>query len=154
LAEVLVDDQNAPKSRIVKQIKEMETQRSVAQKIWYIRGKTREGRTTLVTVEQPGGGTRDFVKQADIEREILRNNEEKFQQSHHRPFYKHPLKDHFGFKGLTQHSKRVLSGVYELEATIPVDEANLLAALYRLDGIMALSSKQMQIKIEDYKAFW
>ena len=32
------------------------------------------------------------MNKLDIEWEMLCNNEAKFQQSHHRPFYQHPLK--------------------------------------------------------------
>lgn len=84
--------QQATKSRIIKQLKR-ELQRSTARKIWYIRGKVKSGSTTLVSVEQPGGGTIDYIDKQDIEREILRSNKHKFKQSHHHPSYHNPLKN-------------------------------------------------------------
>jgi hypothetical protein len=80
--EALVEDQQAPKAQIIEQLKERELQRLIAQKIRFIRGKMRAGSTTLVSVDQPGGGTKHFVQKEDIEREILLNNHATFQQSH------------------------------------------------------------------------
>jgi hypothetical protein len=91
LAIAVAAQNNLKQTTVIKQLIEREQQQSVARKIRYARGRIRNGSTTTVTVEDSHGGLTKYYKKQDIEREILRNNEEKFRQSHHRPFYKNPL---------------------------------------------------------------
>ncbi len=67
----------------------------------------KSGSTTMVTVNE-NGITRDLTKKHEIEQAIMLNNMEKYQQSFHTPFMTSPLKEEFGFKGLTTAAQAVL----------------------------------------------
>ncbi len=66
-----------------------------------------------VTVHSDDGTSKDLTEKEEIEKAIMKNNEEKYQQSFHTPFLQHPLRDEFEFKGLTPAAKAVLGGVYK-----------------------------------------
>jgi len=117
-----------PKKNLL-QLGERETQQSVARKIRYLRGKGSLGSTSLVTEENSNGSITEHTSKASIERAILQNNLSKFKQSHHRPFYKHPLVRDFQFKGTTMAASAVLAGSYDPPQDIPLAERALLQAL-------------------------
>lgn len=147
-------DSKLKESRLIKEYKERELQLSIARKVRYIRGKVRSGSTTLVQLSNWEGGTIDYVQKQDIEREILQSNEDKFKQSHHRPFFHSPFKNLFGWKGTTYASKLVLSRAYEPDNDILAREVALLLALQQPNNIHLLSNNEMVIYVQEYKSFW
>ncbi len=72
----------------------------------------------MVTVQLADGTHKDLTGKLEIEKAIMENNEEKYQQSFHTPFLQDPLRGDFGFKGLTFCSQAVLGGVYSPRADI------------------------------------
>jgi hypothetical protein len=91
LAERLAESHNVKKGNMIKQLKERELQRQTARRIRYLRGKLKTGSTTMFTVDTAQGQTEDITTKRGIEDAIIRNNEEKFKQSHHNEFYQPPL---------------------------------------------------------------
>jgi hypothetical protein len=92
LAQALAEENNNDKATTLLQLRVREQQQTVARKIRYLQGKLTRSSTTLVTVESPDGGLHDLhdlSKPQEIEKAIMKNNEKKFQQSHHRPMYNH-----------------------------------------------------------------
>jgi hypothetical protein len=55
----------------------------------------------MVTTTDSSGTKIDITNKKEMELAILESNKTKFTQSSHTPFYLPPLKDDFGFKGLT-----------------------------------------------------
>ncbi len=127
LVEALAVQGDIKKEKILKALREREQQRSTARKIRFLQGKLRMGSTTMVTVIGPNGEKVDITDQQEIERAILDSNKQKFCQSAHTPFYLHPLKDEFGFKGLTSAAQATLAGVYDSNHEIDSRILDLIA---------------------------
>jgi len=64
----------------------------------------------MVTVNDENGRLVDITDKEKMEKAIMKNNKSKFKQAHHRPFYKFPLINEFGNKGLTIASTAALAG--------------------------------------------
>jgi hypothetical protein len=62
LAEALADEHKIPAATALRQFQERETQRSIARKLRYLRGKMRSGSTMMVTVESDTGTLHDITK--------------------------------------------------------------------------------------------
>jgi hypothetical protein len=153
LAQALAEENNNDKATTLLQLRVREQQRTVARKIHYLQGQLTRSSTTLVTVESPDGGLHDISKPREKEKAIMKNNEKKFQQSHHRPMYKPPLKYDLGFKGTSSSAAAVLAREYDLSET-PQNKASLLAALQMPNAVRMLGPIQMPLSIEDYRSFW
>jgi len=119
LALALAEKGNLTQSKMLADLRRREAQRTTARKLKYLRGKLRTGSTTIVTVTNDDGKTREITDKAEMERAILHSNNKKFSQSTHTPFYQSPLREAFGFKGLSTASQAVLAGVYD-----PPDKLN------------------------------
>jgi ABC-type branched-subunit amino acid transport system substrate-binding protein len=78
LAKALATQGNRDKEKIIKALQEREQQRSTARKIRNLRGKTRMGSTTMVTVTDPNGEKMDIMNQKDMEKAIFESNKKKF----------------------------------------------------------------------------
>jgi hypothetical protein len=72
LAEALAQQNDGQKQKILVQLCQRETQRLVARKIRYLRGKMTSGSTTFVTVENANGSVSEFTKRGEIEAAILK----------------------------------------------------------------------------------
>jgi hypothetical protein len=82
------------------------------------------------------------------------SNVNKFKQSHHRPFYKKPLNQDFGYKGITMAAAATLAGAYEPHVDIPEYERLLLTALQKPQGIFEFGPIPETILLNSYRAFW
>jgi len=67
----------------------------------------------MVTTVDSMGNEVDLTDQYEIEKAILENNKKKFTQSTHTPFYLPPLRDEFGFNGLTSAAQTTSAVIYE-----------------------------------------
>jgi hypothetical protein len=83
-----------------------------------------------------------------MEKAIMKKNKSKFKQAHHRPFYKFPLINEFGNKGLMMASAAALAGVYDPNWEIPPYEKELIEFLYRPSAVAALGPQAMDISVE------
>jgi len=113
LAEALAAQGNVEKEKTLKALREREQQRTLARKIKYLQGKIRTSITSMVSITDVDGNRQDITEKSAIEKAILDSNRRKFNQSSHTPFYQSPLKDEFGFKGLTAAPQAPLAGVYK-----------------------------------------
>jgi hypothetical protein len=75
---------------VICQLQLREKQRSCARKIHFLQLKMRAGGTTLVTIQDAEGNTIDLTEKLDIEKAIVKNNKEKFEQALHTPFLQPP----------------------------------------------------------------
>jgi hypothetical protein len=113
LAEAIASAGNLSQESALKALQEREKQRDTARKLSYLRGKLKADSTTMVSTVDEAGNRVEITNQQDMERAILNNNHQKFLQSSHTPFYTSPLKEEFGFKGLTSPSQAALAGIYD-----------------------------------------
>ncbi len=153
-AEAIAAQRNQKKATVLRCIREREKQRNTARKIRYLRGKVNSGSTTMVTVQDEAGNRFDLTSKEHIEQAIMKNNEEKYRQSSHTPFYQFPLVNEFGFKGLTSAAQAVLSGVYESNHPIEDCAQALLEELEMPEKVRELGPQNMKITKEDYRGFW
>jgi hypothetical protein len=84
----------------------------------------------------------------------MKNNEEKYKQSHHMPFFQFPLMKDFEFKGLTMSAQAVLAGVYESNHEIDPYVKELLPHLQMPENVRESGQQSMTITIEGYKKYW
>jgi hypothetical protein len=128
-------------------IRHREKQHNSARKIRFLRGKMKSGSTTMVTVNE-NGIQRDLTKKHEIEQAIMLNNMEKYKQSFHTPFMTSPLKEEFGFKGLTTAAQAVLGGVYEPSTSIDKHTKEFIEELEMPQAVRVLGPQKMEIEVE------
>jgi hypothetical protein len=154
LAEALAEQGNTKKEKMIQAIRHREKQRDTARKIKYLRGKINTGSTTMVTIQTDKGRKRDLTEKKDIEEAIMKNNQDKYQQSFHTPFMCQPLRDEFEFKGLTKAAQAVLRGVYEPTQQIDEFTKAVLQELYMPTEVRSLGPQSMTVSLDTYHAFW
>ncbi len=81
----------------------------------------------MVTTLDSSGNRIDITNKKEIELAILESNKAKFLQASHTPFYLPPLKDEFGFKGLTTAAQATLAGLYDSNLDIDEKILNVIA---------------------------
>jgi hypothetical protein len=108
----------------------------------------------MVTTVDANGNRLDITNTQDMERAILQNNNEKFHQSSHTPFYSSPLKEEFGFKRLTSSAQAVLAGVYESNCDIDSCILDVIAQWQLPEKSKALGPLSMALSVESYVSYW
>lgn len=153
LAEALAAQGDTKKEKILKALREREQQRSTARKIRSLQGKLRMGSITMVTITDSNGEKVDITDQQEIERVILDSNKQKFSQSAKTPFYLSPLKDEFGFKGLTYAAQATLAGVYDSNHEIDSRILDLIAQWQIPQAVRDLGPLKMELSLDSYIKF-
>ena len=107
----------------------------------------------MVSTTDKEGNKRDITDQLELEKAILENNKQKFSQSSHTPFCQPPLKDEFGFKGLTSTAQAALAGLYESDS---LDERMLeVIAQWQIpQAVLDLGPLKMELSLDTYTSFW
>jgi len=154
LAEALAQKGATTQEKMLKALREREKQRQTARKIRYLQGKLRSGSTTMVSTTDSEGNKVDITDQEGIEKAILKCNEAKFRQSTHTPFYKNPLKDDFGFKGLTSQAQAALAGLYEPSQELDPKILDVIAQWQIPQSVRDLGPLKMELSLESYVSFW
>jgi hypothetical protein len=108
----------------------------------------------MVTTTDQEGNMIEITNQQDMEEAILSNNQKKFLQSTHTPFYLPPMKDDFGFKGLTTASQAVLAGVYDSNHDLDQRILDVIAQWQMPDEVKQLGPLKMAISVESYVKYW
>lgn len=72
----------------------------------------------MVSIEISPGIVEDITGKLAMEQAIMMNNEEKYKQLNHMPFFQFPLLRDFGFKELTTSVQAALASVYESNQAI------------------------------------
>jgi hypothetical protein len=154
LATALAEKGETDKEKVIQAIRQREQQRRTAKKIEYLQGKLRSGSTTMVTTLDSSGNLIDITNKKEIELAILESNKAKFLQSSHTPFYLPPLKDEFGFKGLTTAAQATLAGLYESNLNIDEMILNVIAQWQMTQAVSDLGPIKMDLTIDQYTSFW
>jgi hypothetical protein len=108
----------------------------------------------MVTIQNPDGSRKDVTNRLEIEQAILRNNYDKFSQSFHTLFYCSPLKEAFGFQGLSTAAQAVLAGVYDTDLLLDQFIWDVLAQWEKPEAIRQLEPIRMDLSLEQYRSFW
>jgi len=107
----------------------------------------------MVTIESPEGGCKDITDKSEIEEAIMKNNEAKFRQSHHRPFFHDPLNEISAFKG--SHLKHQGSWRVYMNVMKQLQKPKqLLEALAMPSSIRTSGTQSMDISLDSYRSFW
>jgi len=154
LATALADQGNTEKEKILKALREREQQRSTARKIRFLQGKLRTGSTTMVTTVDASGNRVEITDKEEMEKAILASNRLKFSQSSNTPFYLPPLKEEFGFKGLTAAAQATLAGNYTPSEDIDERILEVIAQWQMPEAVRALGPLKMEMSLESYRNFW
>jgi len=129
LAEAIASFGNVTQEKALKALRDREAQRHKARKIRYLRGKIHTGSTIMVTTVDDEG-------------------------SRFAPFYLSPLKEEFGFKGLTSVSQAVLAGLYESNHDIDQRTLDVIAQWQMPDAVKALGHLKMEMSVNSYVRYW
>jgi hypothetical protein len=154
LAEALAEQGNSDKEKMLKALRSREQQRATARKIKFLRGKIRTNSTTLVTVTDADGTKINITQREAIEKAILDNNHKKFRQSASTPFYMFPLKEEFGFKGLTPAAQVTLAGLYDSNHDLDSRILDVITQWQKPQAVRELEPVPMDISLNSYVAFW
>jgi hypothetical protein len=107
----------------------------------------------MVTTQDKDGKPVYLTKQQDIELAILKNNKMKFLQSSQTPFYCSPLKEEFGFKGLTMVAQATLAGVYESNHSLDERTIQVIKQWQIPEEVRKLGPQQLSLTLHDYRRF-
>jgi hypothetical protein len=154
LAMALAEQGNVCKEKMLQALREREKQRETARKERFIQGKIRTGSTTMVTVTDSEGQQKDIMDQKEIEKAFLDANQHKFTQSAHTPFYSTPLKEEFGFKGLTSATQATLAGLYESNHDNDSRILDLIAQWQMPPAVRELGPLKMELHLDSYISYW
>ncbi len=108
----------------------------------------------MVTIVDPEGKRTEIMDQKEMEQAILASNHQKFRQSSGTPFYLLPLKQEFGFKGLTAAAQATLAGIYESNFDIDSQILDVIAQWQMPERVKELGPLKMDMTLESYTAFW
>jgi hypothetical protein len=150
LAEAIAQEGSRSKEKILKDIRHRENQRSKLRKIRYLRGKINMGSKTIVTNQIDNGSFKDLKGKHKIKEAIFANNQAKYQQSFHTPFLQSPLREEFGFKGLTTASQAVLGGVYETDSHIDQFMKAFIEELILPQAVRDLGPQLLQLSLASF----
>jgi hypothetical protein len=89
-----------------------------------------------------------------MEQAILENNNNKFKQSTHTPFFLSPLNDEFGLKGLTSAAQATLAGLYESNHDIDTHILDVIAEWQMPQAVHELGPLKMELNLKEYIDFW
>jgi len=148
LAAALAEKGNREQSKILEDLRRREAQRVTAKKLRYLRGKLRMGSTTVVTITNANGEKVELTDKRDIEAAILASNQSKFSQSFHTLFYQSPLRESFGFKGLSTSAQSVLAGVYDPPDELSSYIVDMFFQWENPEGIRSLEPINMSLSVE------
>jgi len=154
LALAIAEKGDIDKEKVLKALRQREQQRKTAKKIKYLQGKLRTGSTTMVTTLDSSGNRIDITNKKEIWRAILASNNAKFLQSSHTPFYLPPLKDEFGFKGLTNSAQAALAGLYESNFDIQEQVLDVITQWQMPQAVRDLGPINMDLSFDQYTSFW
>lgn len=112
------------------------------------------GSTTMVTIQTEQVTNIDLTGKQDIEEAIMANNQAKYQQAFHTPFMISPLREKFGFRGLTTAAQAVLGRVYEPNEQVDVYTRELLKEMQMPQALRDLGPQPMEISVDSYREFW
>jgi hypothetical protein len=154
LAKAITSSGNVTQEKAFKALRDREAQRHKERKIRYLRGKIHTGSTRMVTTVDDEGKRIVITNQQHMEKAILDSNHKKFLKSAHTSFYLSPLKEEFGFKGLTSASQAVLAGLYELNHDIDQRTLDVIAQWQMPDAVKALGHLKMEMSVNSYVRCW
>jgi hypothetical protein len=152
LEEAIAEMGNTTKEKVLKVLHHRE-KRASARKIRILRCKLSSGSTTMVMIQSSDGSCKDLTGKNEIETAIMENNQQKYQQSFHTPFFQSPLREEFGFKG-SMACQAVLGGVYEPSKDIDASTQALIEELHMPQAVRDLGPHAMTIPLESYRNFW
>jgi hypothetical protein len=89
----------------------------------------------------------------EIDEAIIANNQVKYQQFH-TPFMQSPLREEYGFKGITTAAQTVLGGVYQSPQHLDPYVKALLEEFAIPQAVQDLGPLQMTLPLETYQDFW
>jgi hypothetical protein len=154
LAEAIVVKGDLAREKVLRDLRQREQQRATARKLRFIQGKMKSESITMVTVVGEDGNRADITDRKEMEKAILDNNKAKFSQSFHTPFYRSPLKEAFGFQGLTNSAQAVLAGIYETDEPLDAHIMEVLQQWEKPDEVRQLGPMTMNLMLDQYRAFW
>jgi hypothetical protein len=154
LVEAITASGNTSKEKAPKALRDREAQRNKARKIRYLRCKIYSGSTTMVTTHDAQGNKVELTNQKEMEEAILESNHKKFLQSAHTPFYQSPLKEEFGFKGLTTASQAVLAGIYDSNHDIDQRILDVITQWQMPVEVKELGHLKMEMSVDSYVRYW
>jgi hypothetical protein len=147
LAEAIAVSGNSSQEKTLAALREREKQRNTARKLRYLWGKIQYGSITMVTTLDAEGNMMEITNQKEIEQAILDNTSRT-------SFYQFPLKEEFGFKGLTLASQAVLAGVYDSNHDLDQRILDVIAQWQMPEEVQALGPLKMNMSIDSYVGFW
>jgi hypothetical protein len=114
LAEAQATAGNKKKAQILKEMIQVEKQRSVFRRISLIAGEKQNLGTTFVEVKDQKGKIEQITDRHQMEAAIINENRKKYHQTENScPFHSEPLKSHFGNYGEGPQSEAVAKGTYK-----------------------------------------
>jgi hypothetical protein len=142
------------KAKVVLTLKPQEAQRQTARRIKYLRGKMSMGSTTVISVQNREGTWNDVMEKGEMELEIMKANEFKFQQSFQSPFYTPPLVSDFGYLGTGRAAESVLDGTYHIPPGTDPYAAQLISHLTRPPAIDEKGQHPTSLPLETDRKYW
>ena len=135
LAIALAKKEKTTKSKMMKQLIQVEEQRATFKKIAYVNKKIKNLSTSYVTVKDEEGNRKQITDPLEIEKAICAENRKKYHQSEATcPFLQEPLATHFGPFGDGPKTQEVLDGTYTAPSELDAPTLDFLQACAQMDN--------------------
>jgi hypothetical protein len=154
LADAIAKDSTIRHASVLKTLKMREFTRRMHRRITWTFDDQRKGAIMIVEAPDEHGNMVEYSAREDIERACLQENEQRFRQANDTPFMRSPLVDEFGYLGIGENSRAVLTGEY-----IPPPNIDKYAAMLLQHLKQSTASKQpprflSMISTEQYIQGW
>jgi exonuclease III len=155
LAEAQAEAGNKKKAQILKDMIQVEKQRSVFRRISLIAGEKQNLGTTFVEVKDSNGNIEQITDQHQMEVAIINENRKKYHQTENScPFHSEPLKSHFGNYGEGPQSEAVAKGSYDPPASLDEYTTAYIKACAQDNKIKQAGDAQFIRTQQEYEKSW
>ena len=155
LAGAVAAQGNTKKATILERLKRDEAQRRTFRKLKYLRGRLRGGGVAFLQTTGADGSIQDVTDKREMERLLLRANENKFRQCEQTPMMQQPLLAEFGRLGVDMPAARqVMEGTYDAPPGTHPAAQYVLQNLAMSDIARDADDTNQSISVDQWMKFW
>ena len=114
------------------------------------------GRSNVVTrVERiENGVVREYTEQADVERVVREETQERFSAAESSPFCHRPLRDQLGYVSNTDTAAQILNGEYSPGPDVSDSTALLIEEIGRIGGLVQRDAIRLTCTTKEFQDYW
>ena len=155
LYEKIAEEEGVDKADVILKKKQQEEIRNAHKRIKFARQKGNSGGTMKLEIDNPSGpGVIEVTDKIDMEKILMKTNEEKFRLASFTPMAHGKLIDELGPCGMTRNAERALRGTYVPPHDTHLGAKIFLANICMSPAIIAAPTISAAITAEEHSQFW